>query len=476
MNIDNNIVKYRILVIDDEVVVGLSCKRILSSEKIYDVKTESEPKHGFEEALTGNYDLILLDIIMPELDGIEILRRIKEAGISSEVVIITGYATIHTAVEAIKLGAADYISKPFSPDELKIIIKRVIKHSALLKENIALRKELNLHKGFEGIIGESPEMEKVFSLIKRVAPTNATVLITGESGTGKEIISKAIHRLSLRNGKPFIACDCSALAPTLLESELFGHVKGSFSGAIATKMGLFEIADKGTLFLDEISNISLEIQAKLLRVLENCKIRKVGDVAEHTIDIRLITSTNRDLSGMIKEKTFREDLFYRLQVVPVHIPPLRERKGDIIRLALTFLERFQEKNNLKDKIFDPETIKLMEEYHWPGNVRELKNLVERLAILCDSDIIEPSHLPPEFKNIYLHDAIYGLPQKWDEFKDFKQQVKENAVREIERRFLVEALRRAEGNISRAAKDVGMQRTNFHQLLKNHGIRAQNLTE
>jgi DNA-binding NtrC family response regulator len=476
MSIDNNIVKYRILVIDDEVVVGLSCMRILSSEKIYDVKIESEPKHGFEEALTGNYDLILLDIIMPELDGIEILRRIKEAGISSEVVIITGYATIQTAVEAIKLGAADYISKPFSPDELKIIIKRVIKHSALLKENIALRKELNLHKGFEGIIGESPEMEKVFSLIKRVAPTNVTVLITGESGTGKELISKAIHRLSLRNGKPFIACDCSALAPTLLESELFGHVKGSFSGAIATKKGLFEIADKGTLFLDEISNISLEIQSKLLRVLETCIIRKVGDINEHTIDIRLITSTNRELSRMIKEKAFREDLFYRLQVVPIHIPPLRERKGDILRLALTFLERFKKKNNLKDKIFDPETIKLMEEYHWPGNVRELKNLVERLAILCDSNVIEPSHLPPEFKNIYLHDAIYGLPQKWDEFKDFKQQVKENAVREIERRFLVEALRRAEGNISHAAKDVGMQRTNFHQLLKNHGIKSRDLIE
>ncbi|MCD4681722.1 MAG: sigma-54 dependent transcriptional regulator [Bacteroidales bacterium] len=476
MNYTNDIsVKYRILIIDDEPIVGISCDRILSPEKKYDVKFESESGHGLKEALTGKYDLILLDIVMPDMDGMEILKRIRSAGITSEIVIITGYATIQTAVEAIKQGAVDYISKPFTPDELKICIEKVIQHSTLLRENIALRKELHMHQGFEGIIGESPEMEKVFSIIKRVAPTNGTILITGESGTGKDVVARAIHRLSLRNDKPFIACDCSVLAPTLLESELFGHVKGSFTGAIATKKGLFEIADKGTLFLDEVSNISLEIQSKLLRVLETHEIKKVGDTNERKIDIRIITATNQDLMKRIKDGRFREDLFYRLQVVPIYIPPLRERKEDILKLALTFLERLRKKNKIIAKYFAPETIRLMENYRWAGNVRELKNLVERLAILCDSEIIEPTHLPPELKNLVFQDTIYKLPQKWDEFRELKHQLQENAVREIEKQFLIEALQRSGGNVSNAAEDVGMQRTNFHQLLKMHKISSKDFS-
>jgi len=471
----NNSVKYRILVIDDEPIVGLSCERILSLENKYEIRIITNPFEGLKEASTDNYDLILLDIVMPDLDGIEILKRIKALGISSEIVIITGYATFQTAIEAIKQGAADYICKPFTPDELKIIIEKVIKHSVLLRENIALRKELHMHQGFEGIIGETPNMEKVFSIVKHVAPTNGTVIISGESGTGKELIAKAIHRLSRRNNKPFIACDCSALAPTLLESELFGHVRGSFTGAIATKKGLFEIADKGTLFLDEISNICLETQSKLLRVLENCEIKKVGDVVEQKVDIRLIVATNKNLLKMIKNETFREDLFYRLQVVPIHIPPLRERKEDILRLALTFLERFRRKNKTKVKNFSLETITLLDNYNWPGNVRELKNLVERLAILCDSEIIEPTHLPYEFKNIQFQDFIHRLPQKWNEFKELKQQIQENAVGEIEKRFLIEALQRSGGNVSNAAEDVGMQRTNFHQLLKVYKISSKDFT-
>ncbi|MBI9038641.1 MAG: sigma-54-dependent Fis family transcriptional regulator [Bacteroidales bacterium] len=469
----NNLVKYRILVIDDEPIVGLSCKRILSLEQKYEIKIVTNPLEGLKEASTDNYDLILLDIVMPELDGIEILKRIKALGISSEIVIITGYATVQTAIEAIKQGAADYICKPFTPDELNIVIEKVVKHSVLLKENIALRKELHMHQGFIGIIGETPNMEKIFSIIKHVAPTNGTVIISGESGTGKELIAKAIHRLSQRNDKPFIACDCSALAPTLLESELFGHVKGSFTGAIAHKKGLFEIADKGTLFLDEISNICLETQSKLLRVLENSEIKKVGDIVEQKIDIRLIVATNKNLLKMIKDETFREDLFYRLQVVPIHIPPLRERKEDIPRLALTFLERFRKKNKTKVRNFALETISLFDNYNWPGNVRELKNLVERLAILCDSEIIEPADLPYEFKNLQFRDFIHKLPQKWDEFKELKQQIQENAIVEIEKRFLIEALQRSGGNVSNAAEDVGMQRTNFHQLLKLHKINSKN---
>lgn len=471
---NNHSAKFRILVIDDEPIVGLSCERILSRENKYEVKFETDSKIGLEEALSGNYDLILLDIVMPEIDGMEILARVKEAGISSEIVIITGFADLQTAIEAMKLGASDFVSKPFTPNELTIIVEKVIEHSALLKENIALREELNIHQGFEGIIGKSPEMEKVFSLIKRVAPTDGMVLITGETGTGKEMIARAIYRLSVRKDKPFIACDCGALAPTLMESELFGHVKGSFTGAITTKKGLFEIADKGTLFLDEVANISLETQSKLLRVLETNEIKKVGDTFEKKIDIRLIAATNKKLEKMVKDGTFREDLYYRLQVFPIFIPPLRERKVDIPGLAFTFFERFKKKNKTKAQNFAPEIIKLMEEYNWPGNVRELKHLVERLAILSDSDTISPALLPQEFKKPQLLEDILKLPQKWDEFKELKSQIKENAVKEIEKRFLIESLQRSNGNVSKAAESVGLQRTNFHLLLKKYGISAKGL--
>ena len=467
-------VKFRILVIDDEPIVGLSCERILSRENKYDVKFETDPKIGLKEALSGNYDLILLDIVMPEIDGMEILARVKQAGISSEIVIITGFSDLQTAIEAMKLGASDFVSKPFTPNELTIIVEKVIKHSALLKENIALREELNIHQGFEGIIGRSPKMEKVFSLIKRVAPTNGMVLITGETGTGKDMIARAIYRLSLRKDKPFIACDCGALAPTLMESELFGHVRGSFTGAITTKKGLFEIADKGTLFLDEVANISLETQSKLLRVLETNEIKKVGDTFERKIDVRFIAATNKKLGKMVKDGTFREDLYYRLQVFPIFIPPLRERKDDIPGLAFTFLERFKKKNKTKAQNFAPEIIKLMEEYNWPGNVRELKHLVERLAILSDSDTISPALLPQEFIKSQLLEDILKLPQKWDEFRVLKSQVKENAVKEIEKRFLIEALQRSNGNVSKAAESVGLQRTNFHLLLKKYQISAKGL--
>ncbi|MCK5839233.1 MAG: sigma-54-dependent Fis family transcriptional regulator [Bacteroidales bacterium] len=466
--------KFRILVIDDEPIVGLSCERILSRENQYDVKFETDPKIGLKEALSGNYDLILLDIVMPEIDGMEILARVKQAGISSEIVIITGFSDLQTAIEAMKLGASDFVSKPFTPNELTIIVEKVIKHSALLKENIALREELNIHQGFEGIIGRSPKMEKVFSLIKRVAPTNGMVLITGETGTGKDMIARAIYRLSLRKDKPFIACDCGALAPTLMESELFGHVRGSFTGAITTKKGLFEIADKGTLFLDEVANISLETQSKLLRVLETNEIKKVGDTFERKIDVRFIAATNKKLGKMVKDGTFREDLYYRLQVFPIFIPPLRERKDDIPGLAFTFLERFKKKNKTKAQNFAPEIIKLMEEYNWPGNVRELKHLVERLAILSDSDTISPALLPQEFIKSQLLEDILKLPQKWDEFRVLKSQVKENAVKEIEKRFLIEALQRSNGNVSKAAESVGLQRTNFHLLLKKYQISAKGL--
>jgi len=469
---DNAPVKKKVLIIDNEYIIGISCKRILEQEN-YEATFHSVPLKGLAEALTGNYDLILLDLIMPELSGLEILQEIKSKGIASDVIIITGYATVKTAVEAIKLGAADYVSKPFTPEELKIIIEKVIKNSNLLKENISLRKELDIHQGFKGIICDSPQMKEIVTIVKRVAPTDGTVCITGDSGTGKEVIATAIHRLSLRNDKPFIACDCSSLVPTLLESELFGHVKGSFSGAISTKQGLFEAANKGTLFLDEISNISLETQSKLLRVLETREVRKVGDTALYKIDIRLITATNKDLSKMVQEGTFREDLFYRLQGFPIFLPPLRERTEDIVKLAMFFLNNFLKNNNLKPKYFSNESVEILEKYTWPGNIRELKNIVERIAIFCDADVIQPEYLPKEVLSSTKEFKDFRLPETWEEFKKFKHQIQNEASMKYEKRFLNEALKNADGNISKAAKNIGIQRTQFHLLLQKYKMNSSN---
>lgn len=460
----------RILVIDDEPVVGLSCKRVLCSDG-HKVESYEDPHAGLRAALSGDFDLLLVDLVMPGIDGLEVLKQVKAAGVPSEVVIITGHSTVESAVEAMKQGAADYLSKPFSPSQLKMVLKKVWERSALIGENVALRHELEVQKGFEGIVGESPPMQRVFSLVRRVAPTDGTVLISGESGTGKEMVARAIHRLSRRNQHALLACDCTALAPSLLESELFGHVKGSFSGAVATKQGLFEVAHKGTLFLDEVANLSLEIQGKLLRVLEAKRVKKVGDTAEHEVDIRLIAATNRDLSEMVNEGSFREDLYYRLNVVPVYLPPLRDRQGDLPKLAMAFLGRFGKKNQADIKGFTPEAMFKMEGYRWPGNVRELRNIVERIAILCDSDRIEPRHLPPEIRDAPPRPTVTQLPHAWEEFKQLKQQVRDAAVQEIEYRFLTEALDRCGGNVSKAAEEVGMQRTNFHKLMRKYGLTA-----
>jgi DNA-binding NtrC family response regulator len=458
----------KILVIDDEAVIGLSAQRTLKAEG-HEVEYFPDPQAGTQAALSGEFDVLLLDLMMPGVYGMDILREIKAANIPLEVIIITGHATVETAVEAMKEGAHDFIGKPFSPNQLKVVVEKAWEHSSLVRENLALRQELEIRQGFEGIIGESRTMQAIFALARRVAPTQGTVLLIGESGTGKEMFVRAIHRLSRRKDQPLLACDCSALAPTLLESELFGHVKGSFSGAIATKQGLFEAAHKGTLFLDEIANLSMETQGKLLRVLETRQLRKVGDTAEREVDIRLISATNRDLSEMVHEGEFREDLYYRLNVVPVHLPPLRERQGDIPLLAVSFLERFCKKNDVTVKGFTPEAMCLMESYQWPGNVRELRNIVERLAILCDQERIEPRHLPAEIRQAPPRPTATQLPRTWEEFKRLKQQVRDAAVQEIERRFIMGSLERCGGNVSRAAEEIGIQRTNLHALMRKYGL-------
>ncbi len=421
----------------------------------------------------GNtYDLIFLDLNAPGMEGLEVLRQWKVSGVRSEVVVLADHPTVEAAVEAMRRGAADYLAKPTPPEQLRAVVQRVQEHSRMMRENAILRRELEAHQGFEGILGESRPMQQVFALIKRVAPTDGSVLITGESGTGKEIVVRAIHRLSRRSQQPLLACDCSALAPTLLESELFGHVKGSFTGAVATKQGLFEAANHGTLFLDEVANLALDTQGKLLRVLETQRVKKVGDTAEHPIDIRLVAATNRDLMEMVQEGSFREDLYYRLNVVPIHLPPLRERPGDTPLLASIFLERSCRRMNVAPKKFSPEAMFHMENYPWPGNVRELRNIVDRLAILCEGDTIEVWHLPAEIRRPPLQSSLPEIPRTWNDFRRFRRQLERAAVNDLERRFLKAALERSRGNVSRAAHEIGMQRTHLHALLRKHGMKSR----
>ncbi len=321
--------------------------------------------------------------------------------------------------------------------------------------------------GFDGMLAECPAMQEVFALIERIAPADSTVLVTGESGTGKEMVVRAIHQRSRRRDFPLLACDCTALAPTLLESELFGHVKGSFSGAVATKRGLLEVAHRGTLFLDEVANLSLGTQAKLLRVLETRRVRKVGDTAEHEVDIRLVATTNRSLAEMVKVGAFRADLYYRLNVVPLCLPPLRERTGDVPLLATAFLRHFSRQMEVEAGGFSTEAMRQMEIYPWPGNVRELRNILERLAVFYGGTRIELRHLPAEIHDARPVVSTAEVPGTWEELKQRKRQT----IDHLERQFLIAALQRHRQNITQAAESVGMQRTNFHALLRKHGLKA-----
>ena len=464
-------VSQRILVIDGDPAAVAACRHALKADG-HEVEFCTDAETGLMTAMTNAYDLIFLDLAVPGMEGLEVLRQWKASGVRSEVVVLAANPTVESAVEAMKRGAADYLAKPVPEEQLRAVVQRVQEHSRTLRENAKLRRELEIHQGFEGILGGSRPMQQVFALIKRVAPTDGSVLITGESGTGKEIVVRAIHRLSRRSQQPLLACDCSALAPTLLESELFDHVKGSFTGAVATKQGLFEAAHHGTLFLDEVANLAMDTQGKLLRVLETQRVKKVGDTAEHPIDIRLVAATNRDLMEMVQEGSFREDLYYRLNVVPIHLPPLRERPGDTPLLATIFLERSCRRMNVAPKKFSPDAMYQMENYPWPGNVRELRNIVDRLAILCEGDTIEVWHLPAEIRRTPVRTAVPDIPRTWNDFRRFRRQMERAAVHDLEQRFLKTALERSGGNVSRTAQEIGMQRTHLHALLRRHGIKAR----
>lgn len=464
--------KSKLLILDDDEAILQLLAAVFEDENV-EVFLETDSEAAVNRVISDHPNVAILDICLPKKSGLEVLQEIKRIDPGLSVIMTTGYRTTQNAIEAMKHGAYEYLTKPFDIGKMKDVVQKALECNLLNRKvrYAEISDQIGDTELEEDImIGSSPQMIQIWKMVGKIADADASVLIQGASGTGKELLARAIYNNSRRCDKPFLAVNCAALPETLLESELFGHVKGSFSGAIATKQGLFEAAHQGTLFLDEIGNLSMETQGKLLRVLETKHVKKVGDTTEREINIRLISATNRDLSEMVREGEFREDLYYRLNVVPIYLPPLRDRTGDVPLLATVFLERFCKKNQVGVKGFSPEAMTLMESYSWPGNVRELRNIVERLAILCDHDRIEPRHLPEEIRRVQVRAASgVPLPRSWEEFKRLKQQVRDSAVQQLERRFLLDVLERCESNVSRAAEEIGIQRTNLHALLRKHGL-------
>ena len=459
----------KILVVDDEEIILLSCNRVLTEEG-YEIQTRLSGKEALELLAEELFDLAIVDLKMPGMDGIELLRAIKRDYPHISVIMITGYSTIESAVEAMKAGAVDYLPKPFTPDQVTLVVKKALDARNLMLENLYLRNELQAKYRFENIIGSSRKMQEIYRLIAKVAPTHSTVLITGESGTGKELIARAVHFNSLRKDRSFVPVDCAVLSENLLESELFGHVKGSFTGAIVTKPGLFEVADGGTLFLDEIGNISLTTQSKLLRVIQEREFTPVGGTKLKKVDVRILAATNKDLPEKIKEGTFREDLFYRLNIVPIHLPPLRERPEDIPLLAQHFLEKYCRELGKKLKALSPAAVELLVRHSWPGNVRELENTMERVAVMTDEEVILPKHFPlPLQENP--EGICFEVPKTSDELRETKKHLRDKAVEDIEKLFVLAALARNDWNVTRSAKDVGMLRPNFQALMRKHNIKS-----
>jgi DNA-binding NtrC family response regulator len=461
--------KTGILVVDDDPIIREGLKRILE-EQGYAVETYASGFLAVERMDETAFDLVITDLKMPGMNGIEVLKHLKALQPEVPIIMITGYSTVDTAVEAMKNGAVDYIAKPFSPEDITEKVRSALEQKLVLLDDIYLRKELRDFHGFDHFVGESHEMEKVYRRILQVAPTDSTVLVTGESGTGKELVARAIHKNSPRRDFPFVAVDCTSLVENLLESELFGHVKGSFTGAIQTKSGLFKVADGGTLFLDEVSNISLTTQAKLLRVLQEREVTPIGSTQPIPINIRLVAASNRNLRQLVSEGKFRDDLFFRLNIIPVELPPLRARKGDLRRLTAHFIKQFSEEIGKEIRGLAPDALELLDNYSFPGNVRELENLIERAVVLSEGEFIQREDLELQVSEKAREGSTVGyVPQSLEELKEKKRHLRERAVESLERAFVLDALNRNGWNVTRAAEEVGMLRPNFQALLKKQGI-------
>jgi two-component system response regulator HydG len=443
----------QILVIDDDKALREACYQTLARQG-FQVEVAASARQGLALLERASFDVILLDLVMPDIDGLEALKRIKALDTDSEVIIISGYGTIPSAVESIKSGAFHFLSKPFAPDDLRHLVARALEKRRLNLENIYLRQELKSKDGLATVVYQSESMARVMEMANRVAATDSTVLITGESGTGKGLVAQRVHQMSSRSRRPFITVDCGTLVETLFESELFGHVKGAFTGADANKIGKFELAQHGTLFFDEISNISLEVQAKLLRAVEERKVSKVGSHRVISVDVRLIAATNKDLTQAIKEGTFRGDLFYRLNVVSIPMPPLRERKSDIPLLAQYFLEKYTSRLRKQIQGISSEAMDLIIKHDWPGNVRELENTMERLVVLSNGPMLEPSDL-----------AYAGL------FIDPLAESQPVALKDLEREHILRILQKFARNKSEAARALGIDRKTLREKLKRYSIEA-----
>ncbi len=445
-----------ILIIDDEPKMAGILKRVLTKQG-YEVVTTSKPEQGLTILQSQPVQIILCDLKMPGMDGIEVLERAKQIQPQAEFIMMTAYATAQTAVESMKKGAYDYLIKPFPLDELKILLARVLKTKTLQEENVRLREALVDKFHFDNIIAESKLMQAVLARVAKVAPSDASVLLRGESGTGKEILAKAIHQASPRKDKPLVTVNCSAIPTTLLESEMFGHVKGAFTGAVETRKGLFQSADGGTIFLDEIGEVSPAVQVKLLRVLQDGKFQRVGDTVPITVDVRLITATNKNLEEAIQQGAFRQDLYYRLNVVPIYIPPLRERKEDILPLIEHFAKKFHRPG--KTVTYAPETIDLFLAYDWPGNIRELENAVEHAVVMGESQQILPCDLPLALHTFYSKQEL-ALSTPIHE---------QMTLADIEKRWIINALRKTNKNHTRAAKLLGITRRTLGYRLQKYVI-------
>jgi len=457
-----------ILIVDDEIGFCELMQGILTREG-YKVDTATSGYEALKLLNENTYDIVYTDLKMPEMDGLELLKAIKEIDENIIVLMITAYGTIETAVEAMKEGAYDYITKPFQKDEIKKVTKKAWEKKQLVDEMLYLRQEIDKRYHFENIIGKSKAMQRLFEIIKRAAETKSTVLIQGESGTGKELIAKAIHYNSPRKRRRLVTINASAIQDTLLESELFGYVRGAFTGAYTTKKGLFEIADKGTLFLDEIGDTSPNIQIKLLRVLQEREFIPVGGTTPIKVDVRLIAATNKDLYKAVEEGTFRQDLFYRLKVITIDVPPLRERKEDIPLLAVHFLKKYAQEFNKDIETISPHALKLLMEYDWPGNVRELEHTIEAAVALETSKVLTSKYL-----NISLNKCVSYPKQTFQTGQ--KMLTFQEAKRIFERNYIINALKHCKGNVAKAARETGILRPNLYEKIKRYGIKVKDFKE
>ena len=454
-----------ILVVDDETDLAASCQRLLES-KGYEAAAVASGEAAMAYIQEEDPQLVITDLKMPGMDGMELLQWIRETQPEIQVIMMTAFSTVEHAVAAIRFGATDFVPKPFTPDHLMIVVEKALTERALREENRRLKEQLTQQYSFDNIVGKSPQMSRIFEAIRKIADTPINVLVCGGSGTGKELIARSIHANGVRSAHPFVPLNCGALPEHLVESEIFGHEKGAFTGAARAKPGLLEFAHGGTFFMDEISELPPALQVKFLRVLEDGRFRRVGSNVEREVDIRLISATNTDLEDRVEAGAFREDLYYRINSFTITIPPLRERPDDIPLLVNHFLRHYGKRNQREVGGVSPEAMELLLNHEWKGNVRELEHAIEHALVLVTDDEIQPGDLP---QNLQKEPGRAALPQTYLELP-FKE-AKEHLVEDFERRYIVEVLRKYEGNISRSASHSGIDRRSLHRLLAKYHIDA-----